>query len=173
MRNQLILTFFLVSFTGYAVKNFTHDKSKSLGYPSDQLICTAEKCDLNVPATPSTLSDNKTVIDSFKNVRGHEGPVLIRFKMEGCAPCAAMDKVFDSLKEEIKAKNFKIVEIELDENIINDKTVMALIRRFKIEGVPAFFLYKNGKDLSPDAVINQRVGAMPTSKTKEFLGLDP
>jgi thioredoxin len=68
-----------------------------------------------------------------KRVIDDPGPVLVDFGATWCGPCRTMDPIIARL-----AKDFKVVKVDVDAN-------EDLAMRMKIETIPAFFIFVNGK----------------------------
>jgi len=64
-----------------------------------------------------------------------EGYVLIDFGATWCGPCKAISPFFNSLKD--KYPSIKFLKIDIDEN-------QEMARKYKIESIPAFILFKDG-----------------------------
>ena len=64
-------------------------------------------------------------------------PVLVDFYADWCGPCKKMGPVVEEISKEMKGK-LKVVKMNTDEN---PKTPGS----YQITGIPAFFIFKNGK----------------------------
>jgi thioredoxin 1 len=76
---------------------------------------------------------------SFSELTNGETPVLIDFYATWCGPCQTMMPVLDQLKSDLGDK-VKILKIDVDKNQL-------LASKFQIRGVPAFMIFKNGKQV--------------------------
>lgn len=76
---------------------------------------------------------------SFKEIVGTDTPVLIDFYATWCGPCQTMMPVLEKLKDEL-GEAIRILKIDVDKN-------KALATQMNVRGVPAFMIYKNGKQL--------------------------
>jgi len=64
-----------------------------------------------------------------------KGYVLIDFGTTWCGPCKTIAPFFNSLKD--KYPSIKFLKIDIDEN-------QEMARKYKIESIPAFILFKDG-----------------------------
>lgn len=69
-----------------------------------------------------------------------EVPVLVEFFAVWCGKCAMMEDVVEELAEEYDGM-VKVCQIEIDES-------EALARKFEVEVVPTFVVFKNGSPVS-------------------------
>ncbi|MGB5980935.1 MAG: thioredoxin [Nonlabens sp.] len=76
---------------------------------------------------------------SFSELTSGETPVLIDFYATWCGPCQTMMPVLDQLKSDL-GDQVKILKIDVDKN-------QAVATKFQIRGVPAFMIFKNGKQV--------------------------
>ncbi|MFT4784176.1 MAG: thioredoxin 1, partial [Paracoccaceae bacterium] len=67
-------------------------------------------------------------------------PVVVDFWAEWCGPCKQIGPALEELSEEMAA-TVKIVKINVDENPNSPASV-------GVRGIPALFLYKDGKIIS-------------------------
>ena len=61
---------------------------------------------------------------------------MVEFSAQGCVPCKKMKPVIEELQEQMQGK-VKIVMIDADAN-------PSLIKKYQVQGIPAFLLFKNG-----------------------------
>ncbi len=64
-----------------------------------------------------------------------KGYALIDFGATWCGPCRAIAPFFNSLKD--KYPSIKFLKLDIDEN-------QEMARKYKIESIPAFILFKDG-----------------------------
>ncbi|XP_058097845.1 thioredoxin X, chloroplastic-like [Magnolia sinica] len=86
-----------------------------------------------------------------------ESPVLVEFIANWCGPCRLIAPIVDWASQEYKDR-LKVVKIDHDSN-------PKLIEEYKVYGLPALILFKNGKEV-PES---RREGAMTKVKLKEYL----
>ncbi|KAK3004167.1 hypothetical protein RJ639_018477 [Escallonia herrerae] len=84
-------------------------------------------------------------------------PVLVEFVAGWCGPCRLMAPAIDSIAQEY-ADRLLVVKIDHDSN-------PRLIEEFKVYGLPALILFKNGQEV-PES---RREGALTKIKLKEYL----
>ena len=64
-----------------------------------------------------------------------KGYAMIDFGATWCSPCKAIAPFFNSLKD--KYPSIKFFKLDIDEN-------QEMARKYKIESIPAFILFKDG-----------------------------
>jgi thioredoxin 1 len=64
-------------------------------------------------------------------------PVLVDFGATWCGPCKELEPHLDKLKEEYAGK-LKVVKIDVDQH-------SDLAAHYGVEGIPALFIFKNGR----------------------------
>lgn len=82
-------------------------------------------------------------------------PVVVDFWAEWCGPCKMISPVLEEISEEMAGK-VKIVKMNIDEN---PNSPMQL----GVRGIPALFLFKDGK------VVSNKAGAMPKSSLESWI----
>ncbi|MFC6099710.1 thioredoxin domain-containing protein [Olivibacter domesticus] len=92
-----------------------------------------------LPVTASILPEKADLFtDRDFDQMLHKNPiVLVDFYADWCIPCKKMEPALNRLKEEYK-NNVLVYRLNVDE-------AKALSSKLKIEGIPLFHLYKNGK----------------------------
>lgn len=80
--------------------------------------------------------ENGLTLNEYNKLISVKGPVLVDFGAVWCGPCKKMDPVVDQLKQ----KHPELVLIKLD---ADDQP--ALLKELNIYMIPAFFVYRDGK----------------------------
>lgn len=104
------------------------------------------------------MSSNITHISdaSFEaEVLNADGPVLIDYWAEWCAPCKMIAPILDELAAQY-AGRIKIVKLDIEENPLTPP-------KYGIRGIPTLMLFKNGK------VEDTKVGAVSKSQLASFI----
>lgn len=85
------------------------------------------------------MSENVTELANGKEFESFvkEGNVLVDFYADWCMPCVMMAPVIDELSKKFKGK-IKFGKVDIGEN-------KELSQRFKINSIPNFILFKDGK----------------------------
>ena len=86
-------------------------------------------------------------------------PVLVDFYADWCNPCKMMAPVVEKLAEEYDGK-LKVGKCNIDEN-------MQIAQRYRISGIPAFAIFKDGERL--DFFIGAMSAAELKSKVEKAL----
>ena len=89
----------------------------------------------------------KTFTDSSFDTETRQGVVLVDFWAEWCGPCRRLAPTVDALAEEFNGRA-TIAKLNVDEN-------PDIPGRYKIMGIPALLLFKNGE------LADQLVGLAP------------
>lgn len=78
-------------------------------------------------------------MSSFNDIIDTNTPVLVDFYATWCGPCQTMMPVLEQLKKDL-GDDVKIIKIDVDKN-------KSLATKFQVRGVPAFLIFKNGKQV--------------------------
>ena len=81
---------------------------------------------------------NQTTDEEYKRLLHSDYLVLVDFGGEWCIPCKKMEPILNKLQQE--HKEIKLVKIDagIEEG---------LVKKYKIEALPVFILYNNGKEV--------------------------
>lgn len=92
--------------------------------------------------------------DFAAEVEAQQGPVLVDFFAQWCAPCKMIAPIVDEVASEFDA--LKVVKIDADK-------AQELMRKFGVRGIPTLLLFENGK------VVASKVGAVSLPVLREFV----
>lgn len=106
--------------------------------------------DENAATVPAGMSE-----ESFQKLIASDQPVLIDFYAPWCTPCKQMMPTIEKLTKEYAGK-VTIKTINYDEN-------KALAQSLKVDEIPVFLLYKNGK------LLWRGMGLMPEKEFREVI----
>ncbi|KAM0942228.1 putative protein-disulfide reductase [Dioscorea sansibarensis] len=131
----------------------------SIGHPPSALCsrrwaspCRASRPTLRCAAV-STIGQSGFLAEVLES----DVPVLVEFVADWCGPCRVMVPVIEWVSQEYTDK-LKVVKIDHDAN-------PQLIEEYKVYGLPALILFKDGKEVAG----SRREGAMSKVKLKEYL----
>ncbi len=93
--------------------------------------------------------------DNFQSELEGEGPLLVDFWAEWCAPCRAVAPVLDELANEYEGK-VRIGKLNIDSN-------QELSMQFGVRSIPTFMLFKGGE------IADTMMGAMPKAAFERFI----
>jgi rhodanese-related sulfurtransferase len=105
---------------------FTHVENLTGGFTEWKLENKPVEAASNVP---------QMTIDEYYGALKTDQPVLVDFGAVWCPPCKKMQPVIDALQAENK---FKLVKV--------DGMNTALMQQLDVTALPAFIVYKNGKE---------------------------
>ena len=88
-------------------------------------------------------------------VLGSKEPVLVDFYTDSCPPCRMMAPLLQEMEAEAKGQ-FKVVKIDA-------ATEMQLASQFRVNSVPAFFVFTDGK------CVGQTLGSKSKAHMKKWL----
>ncbi|MBU46032.1 MAG: thioredoxin [Flavobacteriales bacterium] len=77
-------------------------------------------------------------VSEIDNVLKKNEVVLVNFSTQWCVPCKKMKPVIKEIQKE--NINIKVLYIDADEH-------QELIKKYQIQGVPVFMVFKNGKEI--------------------------
>jgi thioredoxin 1 len=102
------------------------------------------------------MATSKVTDATFEtDVLAAEGPVLVDFWAEWCAPCKMIAPALDEIAEQLSGK-LTIVKLNIDDNP-NTPT------KYGVQAIPTLILFKNGQ------IADKKLGAHPKSKLVEWL----
>ena len=94
--------------------------------------------------------------DTFDTeVRDSSIPVVVDFWAEWCGPCKQIGPALEELSDQFDGK-IKIVKVNVDEN-------MKTAQEMHIRGIPALFMFKDGK------VVSNKTGAAPKAALQSWI----
>jgi thioredoxin 1 len=101
----------------------------------------------------ATVAVTDATFDS--EVRQSPIPVVVDFWAEWCGPCRMIGPALEELSEEFAGK-VKIAKVNVDENPDSPN-------RMGVRGIPALFVFKDGK------VVSSRAGAAPKDALQRWI----
>jgi thioredoxin 1 len=120
-------------------------------------------CVLGLAAKSSAESVSEILQSSFdKDVLASKKPVVVDFFATWCGPCKRLAPVIDELSKSYAGKA-TFVRIDVDKN-------QELAKKFNISGIPAVFIFKNGKvedtsvGLVPAETLTKKIDSAIASK---------
>ncbi|SCW32999.1 thioredoxin [Paenibacillus tianmuensis] len=92
---------------------------------------------------------------TFKNEMQSEGLTLVNFWAPWCGPCRMFAPIIEAYDADGN-NDVKILKVNVDENVETASL-------FQIMGIPATFLFKDGK------LVDKKTGVMPKEDLKQFI----
>jgi len=91
---------------------------------------------------PDGTKDEKIqqiTLANFKSLLATDKPVLVDFHTIWCSPCRKLAPIIDGIEDKFKDKAV-VMRIDVDKS-------KEVGKAYKIQGVPVFILFKNGKEI--------------------------
>ena len=101
--------------------------------------------------TSKAISDDSFEADVIKA----DGPVLVDFWAEWCAPCKQIGPYLEEIADEMSGQ-LTIAKLNVDENPMTPT-------KYGVRGIPTLIIFKDGE------VAATKVGALPKSKLVEWV----
>ena len=76
---------------------------------------------------------------TYKELINSDQPVLVDFFAEWCGPCKAMAPILKDVVRQLDGAG-RVIKVDIDKN-------PGLAQQLRIQGVPTFMVYRNGKQL--------------------------
>jgi len=76
-------------------------------------------------------------METFQQIIESQEPVLVDFYADWCGPCKAMNPVIQQVARELKGRT-RVLKANIDQS-------QAAARKYNVNAVPTFMLFKNGK----------------------------
>lgn len=123
----------------------------SVAAASEKPVASAAAAPVAAPAELETAVNDENF---QKEVLEAKLPVLVDFYADWCGPCRRLGPLVKELAEARRGK-LKVCKVNVD-------NAPGLSRRYGITGIPALFIFKDGK------VLRKKVGLMPKDELEKF-----
>ncbi|CAI0444114.1 unnamed protein product [Linum tenue] len=145
-----------------ATKRPRSSYSSSLGsnpFPNPKLVLPSSSYStVRCGASSSSSAITQITEAEFPSVvLSSDRPVLVEFVANWCGPCRLISPAMEWLAKEY-ADTLKVVKIDHDAN-------PKLIEEYKVYGLPALMLFKDGQEVAG----SRREGAITKAKLKEYV----
>ncbi|KAL6185292.1 hypothetical protein ACLB2K_041426 [Fragaria x ananassa] len=133
--------------------SFFYTQKKQVGRQHRSSSFTAPR--FSIAASAAIQEINETQFQD--SVLNSDRPVLVEFVANWCGPCRLISPAMEWIAQEYKDR-LTVVKIDHDAN-------PRLIEEYKVYGLPALILFKNGQEV-PES---RREGAITKVKLKEYV----
>jgi len=116
------------------------------------------KISVSEVASEVKMDDMEITESNFKEKvieKSKEVPVVVDFWASWCMPCLMLGPMIEKIAEDYKGKII-LAKVNIDDN-------QALAREYKVMGIPAVKMFKQGK------IIDEFTGALPEAEIKNWI----